>query len=302
MHEAARLSATDRVGYRLGGDGGGERQIASGQCLTDAHDVWLHTRMFPSEELAGTPEARRDLIKDQQHLVLLAQGTCPHQVGGRIEIHASGTLHDRLQDQRGDLVSLLLQQILQRTDRLLLPRFGELHGRLWQEVLHRQTSRKQAVHTSDRIANRHGMPCIAMIPAADRRKTMFLRLPLRLPILNGHLHRYLYRHRAAIGIEDLIHRGRQQGQQLRTQLHGRFMGKAPEHDVAHLLQLRLGRRIEHGVIIPMHRCPPGRHPINQLCAICQGDRHALGLRYRINRQRINRRGVGMPQVIPIKLQ
>ena len=65
------------------------------------------------------------------------------------------------------------------------------------------------MHAGHRVANRHGVPRITMVAAPDRGELVFTGPTTGLPILDGHLHRDLYRDGAAISEENLIHGWRQ---------------------------------------------------------------------------------------------
>ena len=64
------------------------------------------------------------------------------------------------------------------------------------------------MHAGYRIADRHRVPGIAVIATADGRKSMFFLFPLRLPILDCHLHGDFHRNGTAVGKEYLFHGGR----------------------------------------------------------------------------------------------
>ena len=68
--------------------------------------------MLAGEHRAGAAEADGDFVGDQQHVVLPRQLAHAPQVAGRMHEHAGGRLHQRLDDQRGDLVVLLGQHPL----------------------------------------------------------------------------------------------------------------------------------------------------------------------------------------------
>ena len=82
----------------------GERQVAAGQRLADAHDVGRDPRPLGGEQGAGAAEAGRDLVEDQQQAVLVGDLAEHAQALGGVGVHAAGALQHRLDDDRGQLV------------------------------------------------------------------------------------------------------------------------------------------------------------------------------------------------------
>jgi len=62
----------ERVVDGIGGQHGGQRQIATGEPLRQTQIVRPDARLFTSEQRAGAPEADGDLIGDEMHLVAVA--------------------------------------------------------------------------------------------------------------------------------------------------------------------------------------------------------------------------------------
>ena len=111
----------------------------------------------------GTPEAGRDLVEDQQDPV--RGGDLPQhpQVLRVVEPHPARALHDRLDDDRGELVGVPLDHV------------GQLGGIRLVEVGRRRHPAKtwrgqhpgpQLVHAADRVADAHRVERVAVIPAA----------------------------------------------------------------------------------------------------------------------------------------
>ena len=65
--------------------------------------------MLPGEEFAGSSESCSYLIEDQQYAVLIALFPELAEIPGMIETHASGPLHDRLEDNCGYVIGMLIQ-------------------------------------------------------------------------------------------------------------------------------------------------------------------------------------------------
>jgi hypothetical protein len=83
----------------LGGQRGGERQVAPGE-VGEAQEVGRHALPLAGEHRAGAPEADGDLVADEQHTVAIAQLAHRAQVAGRVGEHPGRALHERLDDHR----------------------------------------------------------------------------------------------------------------------------------------------------------------------------------------------------------
>ena len=116
-----------------------------------------------------------------------------------VEIHPARTLYDRFQYQGGYLPAMPLEEAVQGIDGRLVPFLPELHLGLGQEVLYGKGSGEKSVHSCYGVTHRHGVPCVSVISAPDGGEFMFLGFPLRLPVLDGHFHGYLYGYRPRIG-------------------------------------------------------------------------------------------------------
>ena len=80
------------------------------------------------------------------------------------------------------------------------------------------------------------------------------------------------------------------------------MRQTAEHHMRHLLNLRLNRLIQNGMIVAVYRTPPRRHPVNQPRAVHQFDVHPLRTAHRINRQRIGHGRIGMEQMGAVEIE
>ena len=92
----------------------GHRQVAGGQAFREAKKIRGDVRLLAGEQRPGAPEANRDLIGDQVHAMAVAGRARPAQVIGVIHAHAAGALHQRLEDQRRDLLGLRGERRLER--------------------------------------------------------------------------------------------------------------------------------------------------------------------------------------------
>ena len=94
----------------LGRERRGERQVAAGQALGEAHEVGRHALLLAGEHRARAAEAGRDLVADQEHAVLVAEAPHLAQVAARVQTDAGGALDERLDDHRRDPLAVLGQQ------------------------------------------------------------------------------------------------------------------------------------------------------------------------------------------------
>ena len=100
--------------HALGRQRGGERQVAAGQPLAEAEEVRGDALLLAGEHRPGAPEPGCDLVADQQHVVDVAQLAHPAQEAGRLNADSRRALDQRLDDHRGDLLAVQLEQALER--------------------------------------------------------------------------------------------------------------------------------------------------------------------------------------------
>ena len=154
------------------------------------------------------------------------------------------------------------------------------------EIPHRQGRAEEGVHPGDGVADRHGVPCVSVVSGADGHEIGTVGMSGSHLELHGHLHGHLHGYRAAVGVEDMAHRGRNDAQQQLAQLDGRLMGQSSEHHVRHAVQLPAYGLVEHGVIVPVYGTPPGGHALDKLSAVLKGDPAALCAADLVGRQRV----------------
>ena len=139
--------------------------------------------------------------------------------------------------------------------------------------------------------------------------------------LHSHFHSHFSCHRSRVGKENIIHRGHHpaaglatlsgtgcavslrfvnQLQKLSPQIDGRLMCESTEHHVAHLVELTACCLIKNGMVIAMYGTPPGRHTVDQLSAVGEGNHRAMGFAYFICRKRINSGGIRVPQMLAVE--
>ena len=213
--------------------------------------------------------------------------------------HPARALYDRFEDHRGDVVTVRGHQAGKGHHIHFIPLAVKAALRRGGEQVIRQIALPQAVHRVLRIADRHRAEGIAVIAIAEGQETS-TRLAFRLPVLQGHFHRHLNRHRTGISEENALQRFRSHCHQLAAQGHRRGVSDPAEHDVRHLVDLRFHRRIKTRVIVAVDCRPPGGHTVNQLFAAGEGQLATVGGNHRVDRQGGSHRGVGVPDVAPIE--
>ncbi len=112
-----------------------------------------------------------------------------------MEPHAAGPLHDRLDDDRGDLVARAVEHHVERRERRGHLALAGRHRRP-QDLA--QQIREGAVE--DRVAARgHRAEGIAVVGVVEPDEDAAPRLAALAPLLDRHLHRDLDRGRAVVG-------------------------------------------------------------------------------------------------------
>ena len=255
--------------------------------------------MLAGEERAGAPEAGRDLVGDQEHLEAIAEPPDLREILRAVETHAPGALHDRLEDDRGKLVVMALDQGRKLGDLLGPAGLAESARRRRCKDLLGQHPAEQMVHPGHGIADRHGPLGVAVIAGADRHQPVSLGSSGGLLVLDGHLDGDLDRHRSRVAEKDVLQRLRRQLHQGVDQAHGRLVGQPAEHDVRHVIELIARRLIQDRMVVAVDGAPPGGHAVDQLAAVHEPDPATRRRAYRIDRIAIDRGGVGMPGVGPV---
>ena len=163
-----------------------------------------------------------------------------HEVLRVVKAHSSGPLNDRFEDKGRQGVGFCLHFPFQRFDHREVHRFGKPSGKGIHEVLNSQAAVEDPVHPGYRVADRHGMPGVAVIPVADGHKGGLGRFRAGALVLERHLHGYFHRDRTRIGIKDLVQALGQHREQTLGQTDGRGMGQPAEHYVRGAGELRPG--------------------------------------------------------------
>ena len=100
------------------------------------------------EQRAGAAEAGEDLVGDQQQTMAIGGRAQAAQGRGVVEDHAARPLHQRLDDDRGDVRCLAREQHVE-------PRRARLIARQIGDELIGQKTAAAAVHAGRGIADRH---------------------------------------------------------------------------------------------------------------------------------------------------
>ena len=154
---------------------GGERHVAAGQRLADAHHVGSDARVLAREQRARAPEAGRDLVEHEQQAVLVAQPPQQRDALGRVEAHAARALHDGLDTIAASSSRVARDELAHVRRPALVKARVEPVGRALGEDVLGQHAREQAVHPADRIAHGHRAERVAVIAAAHRQQPRALR-------------------------------------------------------------------------------------------------------------------------------
>ena len=288
----------DRVAHRAARERGGEAHRAARERLAHAEQVGSHVRVLAREHAPRAPEAGRDLVRDQQHVALVAELAHAPQIVGRVEPHAARALHDRLEDHRGQLAAVVAQQARELAPVLLAARLVEAAARPLREQVMREHAREQRVHAGHGIADRHRAERVAVIGAAQREQALAARLPARLPVLERELDRDLDRDRARVAQEYALERARRERDEPLAQRDGGLVGETAEHHVREPLELRAHGGLDVRVAVAVDRRPPRRHAVDELAPVGEPEHRAARALHR--EQRLgDRRRVRVPDHAPI---
>ena len=213
--------ARSRRRPRGGAQRGGQRQVAAGQRLADAHDVRRDARVLGGEERARCgrtrwrsrrrPAARRAVGTARAARAGSAGSwkrmpPAPCTTGSTITAASSSACVSTSRASSRDVV--------------LLERGRRRSG----EHLPRQHAAPQRVHAAVRVADAHRAEGVAVVAAAPGQQPVLGRASARPLVLQAHLDRDLDRHRAGVGEEDVLEPGRGDVDEPPGQLDGRARG------------------------------------------------------------------------------
>ena len=144
--------------------------------------------MLTGKQLAGTSEAGRDFIQDQQYRVGIAQLAYALQVAGRVKTHPPGTLHNGFHDNGCNMLRVFGQRLIKSGKIRVCSGLPETTGRRIDEQLLRQHIIEETVHAGHRVTHRHGSQRIAVVATSYGEKALLRRAGPCMPVLHRHLH------------------------------------------------------------------------------------------------------------------
>ncbi len=102
--------------------------------------------MFTGKQFPAAAEAGGDLIGYQQQPVAIAQRPHLLQIARMVKAHPARTLHNRLEDHRGNVAMVLLRQPGEVAEIGIIPCISETALRRSGKQMLRQIATPQAVH------------------------------------------------------------------------------------------------------------------------------------------------------------
>jgi len=85
--------------------------LTATQAFADDQDIGHDRLVFTGEHAPGSPEPGCNFIQNQQHVKPVTQFAHSLEKISGIKVHASGALHNRLHDNRGNCVLILDKQV-----------------------------------------------------------------------------------------------------------------------------------------------------------------------------------------------
>ena len=231
--------------------------------------------MLTGKQFSTPAKARGNLVRDQQYTMGIAEASYGPQIFRVIKPHAASALHDRLQDNRRNLVGMLIQQVPERVNVRIEPLAAEPDGGTVREVVPRDNVIEEVMHARHRVAERHRAERIPVVASAQCDKLLTARRALSGLVLNRHFDGDLDGHRARVAKKHHAEADRCNRQQAFRELDSRFVCQPPEHHVGRRGQLLHYRLVQDRMIVSMDCAPPRRHPVNEGCAIGKVKRDAV---------------------------
>ena len=94
----------------------GHGQIASGKAFRQAQKVRRDVGLLTGKHGAGATKANGNFIGNQVHAILVTRFTQQREIDWVIHFHTSRTLYERLNNDSGNFMVMLLQQALRAVD------------------------------------------------------------------------------------------------------------------------------------------------------------------------------------------
>lgn len=243
-----------------------ERHVAVRQTLPQAEEVGRDALLLAGEHRPGPAEAGRDLVGDEEDVVGVAELANPPQVAGRLHENAAGPLHERLDDDRGDLLAVLVEH---------RPECGGVAG--GDAVLVEEERLVGAVEEID-AAQRHSpdrVPVVALGETDEGGAPGMLAASLS-PVLEGHLQGDLGRGGAGVRVEDAAQPRRRDLDEPLGQLRGGSV-RQPEHGrVGDAIELLPDRGVDRRMPVTVHVAPQRRGAVDVAVAVDVDEVGALG--------------------------
>src|SRR6516225_10615061 len=167
----------------------GQRQHAAGQRLGGAHQIRYDAGRLVGPKRAGPPTARHYLVDNEEHIMLVSDFSNRAQGLRRVHPHPAGPLYERLNDDAGDLISMLAQVLI------------EPRGIDGQDIGLEQ-ERLEAAEEHGIAADRHGAERVAVIAVLEADETRPPRLAVVAPELVRHLEGDFDRGAAVVGVKN----------------------------------------------------------------------------------------------------
>ena len=290
MQKATRHAVVvKRVVHGVRRQHGRQRQGAARQALGQTNKVRPNARLLVGKHRAGAAESGGDFIDHQMHVVVVTQGADALQVMRIVHGHASGALHQGLDDQRGGAAVVLVQPAFERlcgafchvygaVARLGLPRVGAGHSGSQPDQWGVGFAEQGNVGHGQRA---HGF---AVVATGHADKLAFLGAAHIAPVVRAHLQCDFSGGSAVTGVRRMAQAG--QGCQLFRQRHHRLMGKTCQHDVVELAQLVYQRGADVRVAVAKQVDPPGADAVQVTLAVHAMQPHAFGPGNRNRRLRL----------------
>jgi len=247
---------------------GGERQVAARDPLRHGEEVRRHPLPFAGEDRPRAPEPGRDLVGDEQDVVRAAELRDRGEVPVRRDDHPSRGLHERLDDERRDLLPAPFEESGEGRETLAPARGAPLPERAAVAVERRPLHRPEEEGAVDLVEeadppDAHRPERVAVVGVGETDELSFPPpAPAAvLPVLEGELQGDLDRRRAVVGEEDLLDAGRGDPDQPLGELRGRRAPQPQKGRVRDLPELPHNRTVDLPFPVPVDVDPERGDPV-----------------------------------------
>ena len=179
------------------------RHIAARQAFRETHEVGGNACTLARKEPPRAPEARRNLVRNEENVVLVAEGAQLSEILLGIDAHPRAPLQERLDDHRRRLLAMRGECTLRVLDAravtaiALFPiRTAIAVGCFDVDVVHHHgfVHLGKEIHAPDRERT----DGLAMVALREAHEARLLRAPRLLAVLERHLERRLDRRRTVV--------------------------------------------------------------------------------------------------------